>query len=161
MKFTLVTWNIHKCIGGVDRSYRPSRVIETLLHYKPDIVFLQEVDEGAKRSQFHRQVDVLGDALGMRHRCYGPNHRMREGHYGNAILSRWPLFDVTNMDLTIGNRKDRGVLHARARVYLKGHLRTLVLYNLHLGLSGKERGLQLERYLRSHPFRGLHHQTPV
>jgi endonuclease/exonuclease/phosphatase family metal-dependent hydrolase len=33
--------------------------------------------------------------------------------------------------------------------------------NLHLGLAGSERGRQLERFLTSHPFGGLHHRTPI
>jgi endonuclease/exonuclease/phosphatase family metal-dependent hydrolase len=41
------------------------------------------------------------------------------------------------------------------------HVRTLHVYNLHLGLSGIERKIQLRRFLESHPFVGLHHQTPM
>lgn len=162
MHLSVMTWNIHKCIGGVDRRYRPQRVIEVLRHYHPDFVLLQEVDENARRSQGHRQVDVLGDALGLRHRLYGVTHRLRkQGHYGNAILSRWPLFDVHHLDLTIGTRKRRGCLYARARVRVGGHQRTVALYNLHLGLAGSERGQQLRRFLSSHPFAHLHTRTPA
>jgi endonuclease/exonuclease/phosphatase family metal-dependent hydrolase len=35
------------------------------------------------------------------------------------------------------------------------------VYNLHLGLSGIERRIQLRKFLESHPFVGLHHQTPM
>ena len=56
MQFRLVTYNIHKGIGGVDRLYRPERIVETLAHYQPDIVLLQEVDDGVPRSRHHRQV---------------------------------------------------------------------------------------------------------
>lgn len=163
MKVTVVSWNIHKGIGGLDRRYRPERVIDVLTHYAPDFVFLQEVDEGARRSRRHRQVDLIGEALGMRHRVYGPTHRLRyrRGHYGNAILSRWPLFDTHHLDLTIGTRKRRGAIYARTRVRHGDATRTVALYNLHLGLAGSERVLQLKRFLESHPFQGLHHRTPV
>ena len=56
-------------------------------------------------------------------------------------------------------------MHARYRVRLNGslgrHTRTLHVYNLHLGLSGIERKIQLRKFLESHPFVGLHHRTPI
>lgn len=162
MQISVITWNIHKMIGGLDRRYRPQRVIDVLRAYAPDFVLLQEVDEGARRSMQHRQVDLLGEALGLRHRCYGVTHRLRrEGQYGNAILSRWPLMDVHHIDLTIGTRKRRGAIYARARVRAGNKARTIALYNLHLGLAGSERDRQLERFLSSHPFSGLHERTPI
>lgn len=162
MKITAVTWNIHKCIGGVDRRYRPERVIEVLSHYAPDFALLQEVDEGARRSSYHRQVDLIGDALGMRHRLFYVTHRLRsQGHYGNAILSNWPLYDEHHIDLTIGTRKRRGAIYAKSRIRRGHHTRTIALYNLHLGLAGLERKQQLRVFLESHPFAGLHHRTPV
>jgi endonuclease/exonuclease/phosphatase family metal-dependent hydrolase len=163
MRLRVMTWNIHKGIGGIDRRYRPHRIVDVIAHYGPDVVFLQEVDEGARRSEFHRQVDVLGDALGLRHRCFAPNVRLRlgPGHYGNAILSRWPLFDARNVDLTIAFKKRRGVLYTRCRVRKGRHSRTLALYNLHLGLAAYERKRQLRRFLASHPFAQLHDRTPI
>ena len=162
MRLTVVSWNIHKCIGGIDRRYRPERVIDVLGQLNPDIVLLQEVDSGAKRSQYHEQVEHIGEALRMRHRSYQITHRLRSmGQYGNAVLSRWPLFDEHQLDLTIGTRKKRGALQARVRVRFEKHSRTVVLHNLHLGLAGSERALQLQRFLSSDPFRGLHQRTPV
>ena len=73
----------------MDRRYRPERILEVLLHYDPDLIMLQEVDEGARRSQFHRQVDLIGEALQMECRCFAPNVRLRrQGQYGNATLAR-------------------------------------------------------------------------
>jgi endonuclease/exonuclease/phosphatase family metal-dependent hydrolase len=163
MRLRVMTWNIHKGIGGVDRRYRPERIVDVITHYRPDVVFLQEVDEGARRSQFHRQVDLLGNALGLRHRCFAPNVRLRigPGQYGNAILSRWPLVDVRNVDLTIPLKKRRGALCARTRVRVGRRIRTLVLFNLHLGLAGYERRRQLQRFLASHAFVRFHHRTPI
>jgi len=63
LRLRLLTYNIHKCIGGLDRRYAPERVRDTIAHYEPDVVCLQEVDAEARRSQYHRQVDVLGDML--------------------------------------------------------------------------------------------------
>lgn len=164
MHIRVLTYNIHKCIGGVDRRYQPERIRETIAHYEPDLALLQEVDHLVPRSNHDRQVDLLGDLLGYRHRTYFPNVRVRGGgEYGNAILSRFPLTQTRNIDLTVGRRKRRSVLHARYRVRLPGkrHMRTLHVFNMHLGLSGGERKIQLQRFLDSHPFNGFHAQTPV
>ena len=42
MPLRLMTYNIHKGIGGVDRRYDLQRIIDVIRHYDPDIVFLQE-----------------------------------------------------------------------------------------------------------------------
>lgn len=166
MQLRLLSYNIHKCIGGLDRRYDPARVAQVIAPYEPDLVALQEVDQHAPRSNADRQVDVLGDYLGLRHRTYFPNVKVRTGgEYGNAILSRFPLTETTNIDVTVPPKKRRSVLHARYRIRMNGdagkHTRTLHLYNLHLGLSGIERKIQLRRFLESHPFIGLHHRTPI
>lgn len=189
MRLRLLTWNVHKCIGGVDRRYEPERVRAVIAHHEPDLVCLQEVDRAVPRSRLDRQVDLLGDLLGFRHRTWYPNVLVRAGgEYGNAILSRFPLTESVNIDLTVPPKKRRSVLHARYRVRLRAgrgshggsgssgsrsgssssharpsrpSTRTLHVYNMHLGLSGAERKAQLRKFLASHPFVGLDHRTPV
>lgn len=162
MKLRILTWNIHKCIGGLDRRYDPKRTAETIAHYQPDVLLLQEVDGGVKRSQGDHQVDVLGDLLGISHRVWFPNVSVRGGGaYGNAILSRFPLEEVRNIDLTVPPKKRRSVLHAVARVRHGDHDRHVHIFNMHLGLAQYERRIQLGTFLDSHPFHGLHHDTPV
>lgn len=161
MQFRVVTWNIHKGIGGVDRRYRPERIVALLLRQQPDICLLQEVARDFPRSRFHDQVSLLSEALAMPHVAYASEHGFRLGGYGNAILSRWPLTDTHRTDLTVGSRKKRGVLQARSRLRFEGRTRSVVLYNLHLGLNAAERVTQLRRFLQEHPFAGLHHRTPV
>ncbi|MET0792351.1 MAG: endonuclease/exonuclease/phosphatase family protein [Polyangiaceae bacterium] len=161
MHFRVVTWNIHKGIGGADRRYRLERVVEVLKSLAPDVALLQEVAEDMPRSKFHDQPSALAEALDMKHLAFGPEHRFSMGGYGNAILSRWPLTDVSRVDLTIGTRKKRGALTARAHVHGPEHQRSVVLVNMHLGLAGAERGQQLERFLASQPFAHLQQRTPV
>jgi endonuclease/exonuclease/phosphatase family metal-dependent hydrolase len=163
VRLRIVTYNVHKCIGGLDRRYDPARVVATLSHHQPDVVLLQEVDALAARSNHDRQVDILGERLGFRHRAYFGNVRLRRGgEYGNAILSRFPIVDARNIDLTIPPKKRRGALHAKLRVRLpSGHLRTLHVYALHLGLSGMERKIQIRRFLASHPFAALDPRAPI
>ena len=161
MRFRLITYNIHKGIGGVDRRYRPERIVETLLRYEPDCLLLQEVDNGAPRSGRHRQVDLLGDALGLRYRVFQQNVRLRRGGYGNAILSRFPLSDVRHLDLTVPLKKCRRALFAHFRLRDEHHARTVLVCNLHLGLAGFERTMQLRRLLRSNVLQHTARHTPV
>jgi|GEM_PF-1451510 len=147
MQIRLMTYNIHKGIGGVDRRYAPDRIVEAIGHCQPDVVFLQEVDEGVPRSRRHRQVDLLGDALGFEHRAYQRNVTLTEGHYGNAILSRFPLDDTTDVNLTIPLKKKRQALVTHCRIPTSGQERTLLLANVHLGLAGFERRMQIRKLL--------------
>jgi endonuclease/exonuclease/phosphatase family metal-dependent hydrolase len=162
MRFHLVTYNIHKGIGGVDRRYRPERIIETLEHHRPDIVLLQEIVDGVPRSGNHRQVDLFGDALSLPHRSYQPNVKLRKGTYGNAILSRFPLSDVHHIELTIPLKKRRRALAGRCHLAGKdGHTHTLLIINAHLGLAGFERNIQIRRILEGDVLKRTHHQTAV
>ena len=164
MRLKILTYNVHKCTGGVDRRYAPERVAAVAGHYQPDLLLLQEVAQQGSWYRHERQVDVLGDALGLRHRAYFVDVRFgpRRGEYGNAVLSRHPITSTENVDLTVGGRKARSVLHARLRVGMPGHhSRTLHVFNMHLGLSQRERLQQLERFLACRPFHGLHPRTPV
>jgi len=162
MKLRVLSYNIHKCIGGVDRRYDPQRVAEVINHQHADVLLLQEVDHDVPRSNRDRQVDVLGDLVGMRYRSWFPNVDVRGGgSYGNAILSRYPIVEATNIDLSIRFKKKRSVLHGILRVRHEDIDRTVHLYNMHLGLAGFERKLQLLKFLASHPFQTLHHDTPV
>lgn len=160
MRLKLLTYNIHKGIGGVDRRYRLDRVIEVISHYAPDFALLQEVDDGVPRSRGDRQVDILARDLGFEHSLYQPNVKLRRGAYGNAILSRYPVRDSVDIELTVGPKKRRRAQVARIQLSDQGHSRTLVVANLHLGLAGFERRIQLHRLLKDHSISGLSSATP-
>lgn len=152
MLLKVLTYNIHRAIG-VDRRFRPERIVKILEHHDADLALLQEVDDGAPRS---RELDLareLAEAANYPHLAAGYNVSLRKGRYGNALLSRWPLTVHRNIDLTIGDRKRRGCLHARVRIE-KGHLgvRELDVFNLHLGLSARERTQQVGVLTRSAEF---------
>ena len=105
MHIRVASYNIHKCIGGVDRRYRPERIIEVLAHYSPDVVLLQEVDDGVPRSRRERQIDLLAKTLGYDHVAFQANVTLREGVYGDGILSRFAIREAHDVDLTIPLKK--------------------------------------------------------
>ena len=161
MQFRVATYNIHKGIGGLDRRYRPERIVETLTQYQPDIVLIQEVDDDVPRSRHDCQVELFAESLDLKYHAYQRNVELRQGHYGNAILSRYPLSDVQNIDLTIPLKKRRQALLARCLLGNPGHQRSLLIGNVHLGLAGFERRIQLRRLLESPVVRHTQRQTPT
>jgi len=162
VKLRVLSYNIHKCIGGVDRKYEPSRVAEVITKLEPDVVLLQEVDAGVPRSKGDRQVDLLGEMLGMKYRTWFPNVDVRGGgQYGNAVICRYPIIESTNIDLSIRFKKKRSVLHSVLRIRHDDTDRTVHVYNMHLGLARYERKRQIKLFLDSQPFTNLHADTPV
>jgi endonuclease/exonuclease/phosphatase family metal-dependent hydrolase len=162
MRFRLLTYNIHKGIGGLDRRYDLTRIVETIRHYQPDLALLQEVDEGARRSRHDCQVDLLAEAVELPHRAYQRNVRLRTvGHYGNAVLSRYPLLDPVDLDLTIKFKKRRCALICRCQASVGELSRTIAIANVHLGLAGFERQIQLRRLLSCGVLGEMHNGTPL
>lgn len=151
----VVTYNIHRAIG-VDRQFRPDRIASVLRHYDPDVVLLQEVDDGVPRSRELNLADELAGALGFPYFTLGRNVRLRRGAYGNATLSRFEIVRERNIDLTVNGRKGRGCQHTTLNVPGKnGEQSHVEVFNLHLGLSARERDRQAGILVRSEEFPGL------
>ena len=160
MLVTVVSYNIHRAIG-MDRRFRPSRVASILRHHDADIVLLQEVDEGAPRSGGLDLARELALELDYPHYAVGHNVTLRRGRYGNATLSRWPILRERNIDLSVGSRKRRGCQHASLRLQkLSGHPHEREVFNLHLGLSARERAMQIGRLVHSGEFAELDRERP-
>jgi endonuclease/exonuclease/phosphatase family metal-dependent hydrolase len=155
MRLRIATYNIHRAIG-VDRLFRPQRIVEILAHHAADIVLLQEVDEGVPRSRELDLAKELALSLGYPHYAVGHNVSLRKGRYGNATLSRYPIERERNIDLTIGRRKRRGCQHTTISVQkIRGHRHPLEVFNLHLGLSARERRQQVGLLASSREFADL------
>jgi endonuclease/exonuclease/phosphatase family metal-dependent hydrolase len=154
----ILTYNIHRAIG-VDRRFRPERIIRILKHYGADVVLLQEVDEGAPRSRELNLAQELAHQAGYPHFALGHNVSLRKGRYGNATLSRFPILRERNIDLSVAQSWiRRGCQHTTVQVNERTQLE---VFNLHLGLSARERLQQIELLSRSHEFSGVPEGTPM
>jgi endonuclease/exonuclease/phosphatase family metal-dependent hydrolase len=164
MRLRVLTYNVHKCVGALDRRYDPERIAEVVAHEAPDVVLLQEVARKSPRFRGECQMERLTELLGYPHGAYVVNVKKfgNGGEYGNAILSRHRLEEVENLDLRIPPKKARAALHARVHVDLpQGASRTLHVFSLHLGLSGIERAMQVDRFLASARLARIESRTPT
>lgn len=148
MRFRLLTYNIHRAIG-TDRRFSPTRIADVIRHYDPDIALLQEVDRGVPRSDKLDLAATLANHLKYPHRAVGMNVYLKQGRYGNATLSRYPISRQRNHDLTIGWWRRRGAQHARIHLALEGTEFPVDVFNTHLGLSATERATQAARLLNT------------
>lgn len=143
MRLRVMTYNIHRAIG-VDRRFRLDRIAGIIQHYSPDVALLQEVDHGAPRSQELDLAKELAEQLEYPHHALGLNISLRQGRWGNATLSRYPIESQSNIDLTVDVRKRRGCQHTTILAQKQsGHVHPLEVFNLHLGLSAWERMRQV------------------
>jgi endonuclease/exonuclease/phosphatase family metal-dependent hydrolase len=148
----LLTWNIHKGIGGRDRRYSLARVIECIEGENPDLVCLQEVDRHVRRSRFDDQPRLLARHF-RAHSVFQSTVAVAGGFYGNLVLSRWPVESRHRILLRQGIRKPRG-----AQLVVVGSPEgPLHLVNTHLGLAEGERRWQMERLLGHLLFRSADH----
>lgn len=159
MKIRILSYNIHRAIG-FDRKFSPNRIIEILRGHDADIVLLQEVDEGVPRSRELKLAKELADALDYPHYAMGHNVSLRKGWYGNATLSRFPILRERNIDLSVGIRKRRGCQHTTINIVNNtGQELPLEVFNLHLGLSARERQKQAGILARSKEYEALKKDT--
>jgi len=138
MNFTVVTYNVHSCIG-LDGQCAPERIAEVIAQCNADVVALQEIDVGRRRSGQVNQHAVIAELVQMKSSFYAAL-KYEDEEYGGALLSRLP-FDLVKTGALPGGDKlePRGALWARIEV---GEARVNVL-TTHLGLRPLERRAQV------------------
>ena len=137
----VLVYNIHagKDAAGVDNL---SGVAELVRRTDADLVLLQEVDRGTRRSGRTDQPAVLAERTGF-HVAFGSALDYDEGKYGVAVLSRWPILADTLIHLPVtplqtragGSHEPRGAL----RVVIASPMGRLAVLNTHLDATGDDR----------------------
>lgn len=109
-----------------------------------DIFALQEVDVGTRRGNFVDQPGGLAAALGFQY-VFAASIEWDEGHYGLAVISRWPLIKVQR------HRLD-STPEAEPRIVLEASVcaggRPLRMFNLHADRRTNSRALGLAHLKR-------------
>jgi len=144
----VVTYNIHKGFSQFNQRLVLHDIREHLAKVGADVAFLQEVvGEDRGQAQRHRE---RWPAVGQHaylchedsHHAYGMNAVHQHGHYGNAIVSRFPIASWENLDISHHRLENRGLLHTEIAV--PGWNEKLHCINVHLGLWARSRRFQLE-----------------
>ena len=143
----VVTLNIHKGLSQFNRRMVIHELREGLRALSPDLVFLQEVQGLNQRHALRfaawpgeaQQVFLAGGEL---QHVYGRNRVHQHGHYGNAVLSRFPILSSENEDISDHRFERRGLLHTVVKV--PGWKRNLHCICVHLSLHERGRGRQLD-----------------
>jgi endonuclease/exonuclease/phosphatase family metal-dependent hydrolase len=134
----VATYNIHRC-RGMDRRTVPSRIVDVLRELDADVVALQEVIGAGPAGA--GQAEEIGAALGMGWVMASVRH-LRTHLFGNVVLSRLPIVDHAQYDLSWRTCESRACQRADLDLG-KGEL--LHIYNVHLGTAVLERRYQARR----------------
>jgi len=133
----VATYNIHRC-RGLDGRTNPTRVAEVIRDIDADVVALQEVIGASQTSPGH--AEELGALLGMGW-VMAPARHLRGALFGNVVMSRLPIRQHSQYDLTWRTCEPR----CCQRVDIEIGNDTLHLYNVHLGTALLERRHQAGR----------------
>jgi endonuclease/exonuclease/phosphatase family metal-dependent hydrolase len=145
----IATFNIHKGLTQFNARFSLREQRELLRRIQPDVVFLQEVRD---EHEIHRaryqdwpvsgQASFLADAVWPNF-VYGKNSVYPAGHHGNAILSKFPIIQSYNIDISAHSTEQRGMLHCVLEV--PGWHMPLHAICVHLGLFARWRHAQLDQ----------------
>jgi endonuclease/exonuclease/phosphatase family metal-dependent hydrolase len=135
----VATYNVHDCVG-LDGRYDPARVLAILRDLDADLLALQELRWDPDEAM--HVLDHFADCLGYR-AIPGATLLRRNGHYGNAILTRLKVARIHRVDLSVPHREPRGAIDLQLDTPL-GPLRAI---GTHLGLFPGERRKQMSRLL--------------
>lgn len=146
-RLRIVTYNIHKGFTQFNRRMVLHEIREQLNALGGDIAFLQEVvGEDKRHAGRHDRWPEVGQHQFFTHEgahhAYGMNAVHQHGHYGNAVVSRYPIACWENLDISHHRLENRGLLHCE--VVVPGWKEKLHCINVHLGLWARSRRFQLE-----------------
>jgi endonuclease/exonuclease/phosphatase family metal-dependent hydrolase len=144
----VMTYNVHSCIG-MDGRMSPERIARTIARYGADVIALQELDVRRSRTGGVDQAERIAQLLEMDF-YFHPALHLEEERYGDAILSRLPM-RLVKAELLPGLSRvePRGALWVAidAGVDASGEKQEIQVLNTHLGLTARERRMQIEALL--------------
>ncbi len=145
------TLNVHKGFNLFRRRLVLAEMRDAVRQVGADLVFLQEVI-GAQRPSLSQavplasagaQYEYLADTIWSAH-AYGRNAVSPTGQeHGNALLSKFPIIEHRNVDVTTGQGERRGLLHCVLDVpFLAEPMHAICV---HLSLRESQRQRQIDR----------------
>jgi endonuclease/exonuclease/phosphatase family metal-dependent hydrolase len=124
----ILSYNIHHG-EGTDGKVDLARIAKVIAAQKPDLVALQEVDRGTRRTDGVDQTAELARLTGL-HGAFGRAIDYEGGEYGQAILSRAPILK-TRLHILPGVPDRERRIAFEAVVMLDGREVSFVTTHLH------------------------------
>jgi endonuclease/exonuclease/phosphatase family metal-dependent hydrolase len=153
----VLTYNIHKGFSIGNLRFVLHEIKDSLRDIDADVVLLQEIhgERIIPNNRFddwhnNRQFEFLADQV-WHHHAYGKNAIYKSGHHGNAILSKYPIIEWENIDISTMKTASRSLLHGTIQV--TGVEQKIHIICVHLGLFEREREhqfLTLVKRISSH-----------
>lgn len=141
-RLRVATYNVHGCVG-MDGQRSETRVADVIAELSADVVGLQEIDRARTRSSSVDQAAVIAERLGWHHH-FQLAMQQRDGEYGNAIISRFPLTLSRAIELPGIAPWYCRETRAAACVTVQAEFGPVDVINTHLGLGRRERRLQAQ-----------------
>jgi endonuclease/exonuclease/phosphatase family metal-dependent hydrolase len=158
-KLRVATYNVHGCMG-MDRRRSEERIAKVIAEMSVDVVALQELDLGRRRSAGADQTKMIAEQLGW-HGYFHPAMRRDDEHYGNAILSRYQLNFRRAVELPGRSpffcRENRAAIE----VNIETNLGKVRIINTHLGLGWRERVVQAQLFISAEWHAAIDRDTPL
>lgn len=132
----VMTFNVKSCTEGIER------VAAAIRAAQPDVVALQEVDNGTTRAQGLDQARELAALVGMEHVAHIPATRMHGGDYGMALLSRLPIRKLSRHRLPVEDGMEPRIV---AHAILDADGTEVSLYKTHLSPMPERGALRAEQ----------------
>lgn len=125
--FRVMTYNIQHG-AGADSNIDLLRTAEAIKREKPDIVALEEVDNGVERTARRDLTAELAAMTGLTG-YFSNNFHFQGGLYGNAVLTRFPILMATNTHYQmLRTNEQRGIIqllldvHGRKLLFMVTHI---------------------------------------
>jgi len=141
-RLRVATYNVHGC-RGMDARRSEQRIAEVIATLDVDVIGLQELDLNRRRSAGVDQAALIADQLGW-HRFFHPALRVADEHYGDAILSRYPMRLQKAQELPSVTTRICPESRAAIWVEIETPVGAVQVINTHLGLGRRERFMQAQ-----------------
>jgi endonuclease/exonuclease/phosphatase family metal-dependent hydrolase len=123
----VMTYNIHQGINA-DLVMDLEEIADVIVAERPDVVLLNEVNRARATNGFVDTLPLISRRLGMVY-VFGANYR--DGQYGNALLSRYPILGWDNLHYAHNTTETRGLL----RVVVQAPGGPVAIFGTHLDHS--------------------------
>jgi endonuclease/exonuclease/phosphatase family metal-dependent hydrolase len=133
---TFMIWNTHNAIGD-DDIFNVDRLIQDTKVNDPDILALNEIDLGALKTSFMDLPSYFAYKLNMYY-FYGFTFYK---HYGNVILSKYPILNAEIIPLPLASRANEPRSLIRAEIQINSLIWTVFI--THLSTSSQDRLIQV------------------